>query len=156
MVPTTSKSSSKVSNNNNSDPHNFYIIDPEVLSMTADEVLTHRNELGIIVHDETDALTYKTLKSFDYLKLTLKPYCPFILDYFKSKNFKIPSPIQSQCWPPMLSGRDVIGIAATGSGKTLGFLVPGMLMLAANPKIVAEFSGRPKPSPRMLILAPTR
>lgn len=31
--------------------------------------------------------------------------------------------LQAQCWPPLLMGRDVIGIAMTGSGKTLTFLV---------------------------------
>jgi ATP-dependent RNA helicase DBP3 len=35
-------------------------------------------------------------------------------------DFKKPSPIQAQSWPILLSGRDLIGIAKTGSGKTLG------------------------------------
>lgn len=37
---------------------------------------------------------------------------------------------QAQCWPPLLSGRDVIGIAMTGSGKTLAFLIPALLKIS--------------------------
>lgn len=39
------------------------------------------------------------------------------------QKFKKPSPIQSHAWPFLLNGRDFIGIAATGSGKELFFLV---------------------------------
>ena len=35
-----------------------------------------------------------------------------------------PSPIQAQAWPYLLSGKDLIGIAQTGTGKTLAFLMP--------------------------------
>lgn len=41
-----------------------------------------------------------------------------------TRTFATPSPIQSQCWPIVLSGRDLVGIAATGSGKTLAFGLP--------------------------------
>ena len=43
-----------------------------------------------------------------------------------TRAFASPSPIQSQCWPIIQSGRDLIGIASTGSGKTLGFGLPMM------------------------------
>ncbi|OEU19270.1 DEAD-domain-containing protein [Fragilariopsis cylindrus CCMP1102] len=39
-------------------------------------------------------------------------------------GFTEPSPVQAQAWPAALSGKDVIGVAKTGSGKTLGFLLP--------------------------------
>ncbi|MEC8121803.1 MAG: DEAD/DEAH box helicase, partial [Pseudomonadota bacterium] len=57
--------------------------------------------------------------------------------------------IQSQTWPAAMAKRDVIGVAKTGSGKTLGFLVPGFLntiALRANPHM----------GPTILVLAPTR
>jgi hypothetical protein len=41
-------------------------------------------------------------------------------------NFDKPTCIQAQCWPICLRGRDLVGIAATGSGKTLGFGLPGL------------------------------
>ena len=55
-----------------------------------------------------------------------KQACQFVL-FFESfltfiscQGFKVPSPIQSQAWPYLLSGKDLIGIAQTGTGKTLG------------------------------------
>jgi ATP-dependent RNA helicase DDX5/DBP2 len=47
------------------------------------------------------------------------------------ENFVSPTPIQSQGWPVALSGRDMIGIAETGSGKTLSFLLPGLVHVNA-------------------------
>ncbi|KAG0343759.1 hypothetical protein BG004_005011 [Podila humilis] len=47
-----------------------------------------------------------------------------VLDYLKNKGIKLPSPIQMQGLPVALSGRDMIGIAFTGSGKTLSFTLP--------------------------------
>ena len=41
-----------------------------------------------------------------------------------TSKFSKPTPIQAQCWPPLLAGRDTIGVAETGSGKTLGFFLP--------------------------------
>ena len=46
------------------------------------------------------------------------------LQVIKKMNFEKPTPIQAQAIPCIMSGRDVIGIAKTGSGKTLGFLLP--------------------------------
>ncbi len=42
-------------------------------------------------------------------------------------GFSAPTPIQAAAWPVALSGRDLVAIAKTGSGKTCGFLLPGML-----------------------------
>ncbi|RID54734.1 hypothetical protein BRARA_G02035 [Brassica rapa] len=47
-----------------------------------------------------------------------------VLDTLKDKGIVQPTPIQVQCLPVALSGRDMIGIASTGSGKTLVFLLP--------------------------------
>lgn len=46
------------------------------------------------------------------------PY-PDILDLIYNQNFTEPSPIQCQAWPILLSGKDLIGIAQTGTGKTV-------------------------------------
>lgn len=57
----------------------------------------------------------------------------YIMDtLLKQENFEKPTPIQSQGWPVALCGRDMIGIAETGSGKTLSFLLPGLMHVYAQ------------------------
>lgn len=53
----------------------------------------------------------------------------------KRAGFEKPTPIQSVCWPIALSGMDVIAIAQTGSGKTLGFLMPLFIHIEDQPSI---------------------
>lgn len=43
-----------------------------------------------------------------------------------SSRYPQPTPIQAQSWPAALAGRDVVAIASTGSGKTLGYLLPAL------------------------------
>ncbi len=64
-------------------------------------------------------------------------------------GFKSPTPIQGQAWPIALSGRDLVAIAKTGSGKTCGFLLPGMLHIQQTRKDA-------RAGPTLLVLAPTR
>ncbi|CDW80654.1 UNKNOWN [Stylonychia lemnae] len=66
------------------------------------------------------------------------------------ENFEKPTPIQSQGWPVALSGRDMIGIAETGSGKTLSFLLPAIVHVYAQ-EVPKRGDG-----PIALVLAPTR
>lgn len=61
-------------------------------------------------------------------------------------GFASPTPIQEQAIPPALAGRDVIGCAQTGTGKTAAFIIP----------IVERLAALPKGQPQALILAPTR
>lgn len=56
----------------------------------------------------------------------------YILDVLKTKGFAKPTAIQSQGWPIVLKGHDLIGIAQTGSGKTIGFLLPGIVHMKAQ------------------------
>jgi ATP-dependent RNA helicase DBP3 len=70
-------------------------------------------------------------------------------------KFSKPTPIQAQCWPIMMTGRDIIGVAETGSGKTLSFFLPAMMHCAAQPRASKSPSGG-KPGPTVLVLAPTR
>jgi len=67
-----------------------------------------------------------------------------------AKGYDIPTPIQIQAIPPLLDGRDLCGIAQTGTGKTAAFALPSLHHLANNPK------HRPPGGCRMLVLAPTR
>ncbi|MBT8042050.1 MAG: DEAD/DEAH box helicase [Kiritimatiellales bacterium] len=65
-------------------------------------------------------------------------------------GYHTPSPIQEQAIPPLLKGRDMIGCAQTGTGKTAAFTLPILQHLAKNKK--QPICGKP----RVLILAPTR
>ena len=64
----------------------------------------------------------------------------------ESLGYKTPTPIQREAIPVILTGRDVIGCAETGTGKTAAFLLP----------ILQRISGSFRPGLRVLILAPTR
>lgn len=55
----------------------------------------------------------------------------YILSTIRAQGFTEPSPIQCQAWPMALSGRDVVAIAQTGSGKTISFALPAMLHINA-------------------------
>lgn len=69
-----------------------------------------------------------------------------LLQDLAGAGFTSPTPIQEQAIPPALAGRDVIGCAQTGTGKTAAFVIPMIERLAALPK----------GQPQALILAPTR
>lgn len=68
-----------------------------------------------------------------------------------AEGYAAPTPIQAQSIPHLLAGRDLLGVAQTGTGKTAAFVLPMLQRLDASAK------GRPEPAqPRALILAPTR
>eukprot|EP01043_Picozoa_sp_COSAG02_P038090 COSAG02_NODE_2912_length_7764_cov_2.843575_1_plen_129_part_10 len=57
-------------------------------------------------------------------KFTDAPFHAKLLQELRHAAFRTPTPIQAQCWPIANDGRDVVAIAKTGSGKTLGYLMP--------------------------------
>ncbi|HVZ08454.1 DEAD/DEAH box helicase [Rhodopila sp.] len=73
-----------------------------------------------------------------------------LLRALDARKFHTPTPIQADAIPPLLTGRDLLGVAQTGSGKTAAFSLPLLHHLAAHPARLAPFA------PRALILAPTR
>ncbi|MEO5708040.1 MAG: DEAD/DEAH box helicase [Alteraurantiacibacter sp.] len=73
-----------------------------------------------------------------------------ILRALEEKGYTDPTPIQRQAIPALLEGRDLLGIAQTGTGKTAAFALPSLHRLAANP------TGRHPRGCRMLVLSPTR
>ncbi|HZX81240.1 MAG TPA: DEAD/DEAH box helicase, partial [Lysobacter sp.] len=75
---------------------------------------------------------------------------PAILRALAEKNYATPTPIQQQAIPLVLAGRDVLGGAQTGTGKTAAFSLPLLARLAG----VTPPSGPRKP--RALVLVPTR
>ncbi|KAK0716471.1 P-loop containing nucleoside triphosphate hydrolase protein [Apiosordaria backusii] len=74
----------------------------------------------------------------------------YVMDEVKAQGFPAPTAIQAQGWPMALSGRDVVGIAETGSGKTLTYCLPAIVHINAQPLLA------PGDGPIVLILAPTR
>ena len=60
---------------------------------------------------------------------------PAVFLQIKRAGFANPTPIQAQAWPVAMAGRDLVAIAKTGSGKTCGFLLPGMLHINATRKV---------------------
>ncbi len=56
---------------------------------------------------------------------------PKLLDILRQNNFTVPTPIQHQCIPQALEGKDIVGVAQTGTGKTLAFGLPMIQRLSA-------------------------
>lgn len=65
-------------------------------------------------------------------------------------HFTRPTTIQGISWPVAMSGRDIVSIAKTGSGKTLGFILPGIMHVMKQPP------RKPGEGPIVLVLLPTR
>jgi len=93
--------------------------------------------------------SYRTVSDFKpYETFADAPFPSAILDRLKSAGFAAPSQIQQYTWPLAMEGKDVIGVAATGSGKTLSFLLPAFAQI--HDKQI------PAGDPSLLVLAPTR
>jgi ATP-dependent RNA helicase RhlE len=86
--------------------------------------------------------------SFDQLAL-----CPQILQALSEKGYTSPTPIQQKAIPVVLSGKDVLAGAQTGTGKTAGFTLPLLHLLQQKPVSKLPNGRRPV---RALILTPTR
>jgi ATP-dependent RNA helicase RhlE len=75
---------------------------------------------------------------------------PHLLKALATEGYTTPTPIQAQAIPPVLAGRDLLGTAQTGTGKTAAFALPILQRLAATPRPVARGGCR------ALVLSPTR
>merc|ERR1712168_1140325 len=74
----------------------------------------------------------------------------YVQKEISNQKFSEPTPIQAQGWPIALSGHNMVGIAMTGSGKTLGYLLPGIIHINHQPYLERG------DGPIVLVLAPTR
>ena len=90
------------------------------------------DELGDVAEDES---------SFAALGLR-----PEILSALSALGYEEPTPIQREAIPPMVEGRDLLGQAATGTGKTAAFALP----------ILQRLRREQEPTPAALVLVPTR
>jgi len=75
-----------------------------------------------------------------------------LLAALTTEGYTVPTPIQAQAIPQVLTGRDLLGIAQTGTGKTAAFALPILHRLASNPSKHARTKG----ACRTLVLSPTR
>merc|ERR1719458_2002891 len=123
----------------------FYRQTESTINMTDAEVNSFRTENKMNLTGE-NVSHYKPILEFS-------DFCQDAKIMSVTKGFSKPTPIQAQCWPIIGSGRDIIGIAETGSGKTLSFSLPALAhMLYRYDHPVPAV---PK-SPMMLVLSPTR
>ena len=73
----------------------------------------------------------------------------------KSLGLERPTPVQSHCWPVCIAGRDTVVIAPTGSGKTLGYLLPAVAICLSSDD-GEELKCRLGASPVAVVVCPTR
>ncbi|CCK71990.1 DEAD-box ATP-dependent RNA helicase DBP2 KNAG_0I02050 [Huiozyma naganishii CBS 8797] len=121
---------------------NFYVEHETVRDRSDAEVEAFRkeNQMTITGHDIPKPIT-----TFDEAG-----FPDYVLTEVKAEGFDKPTGIQCQGWPMALSGRDMVGIAATGSGKTLSYCLPGIVHINAQALL------QPGDGPIVLVLAPTR
>ena len=120
----------------------FYKEDPEVTARSEREVADFRKLKEITIQGNNVPRPVHTFDEAGFPK--------YVMDEVKAQGFAAPTAIQSQGWPMALSGRDVVGIAETGSGKTLTYCLPGIVHINAQPLLA------PGDGPIVLVLAPTR
>ncbi|CAK9811544.1 Probable ATP-dependent RNA helicase DDX43 [Anthophora quadrimaculata] len=135
---------------------NFYKEHPAVASLTKEQVTNIRKtnnniEVKYMFNEqENDIEECNIPNPIETFEQAFEIF-PEILEEIKKQGFTKPSPIQCQAWPILLSGQDLIGIAQTGTGKTLAFLLPALIHIEGQPIPRSERSG-----PSVLIMAPTR
>ncbi|XP_061659924.1 probable ATP-dependent RNA helicase DDX46 isoform X2 [Syngnathoides biaculeatus] len=122
---------------------NFYVEVPDLARMSVEEVNAYRMEMeGITVKGKGCP---KPIKTWVQCGVSMK-----ILNALKKQSYEKPTPIQAQAIPAIMSGRDLIGIAKTGSGKTIAFLLP-MFRHIMDQRPLEESEG-----PISVIMTPTR
>ncbi|XP_077415372.1 putative ATP-dependent RNA helicase DDX17 isoform X3 [Vanacampus margaritifer] len=121
---------------------NFYSEHPEVQRMGQYDIEEYRRKKEITIRG---AGCPKPVTGFHQAK-----FPQYVMDVLLQQNFKEPTAIQAQGFPLALSGRDMVGIAQTGSGKTLSYLLPAIVHINHQPYLERG------DGPICLVLAPTR
>ncbi|XP_059691717.1 probable ATP-dependent RNA helicase DDX43 [Gavia stellata] len=130
---------------------NFYKESSRTASMSQEEVKLWRKENNNIICDDLKEGEKRCIPNPVCKFEDVFEHYPDIMDNIRKVGFQKPTPIQSQAWPIILQGIDLIGIAQTGTGKTLAYLMPGFIHLTSQPISKDQRGG-----PGMLVLAPTR
>uniref|UniRef100_H2TFC1 RNA helicase n=1 Tax=Takifugu rubripes TaxID=31033 RepID=H2TFC1_TAKRU len=121
---------------------NFYSEHPEVQRMSQSELEDYRRKKEITIRGSGCPKPI--------IKFHQAHFPQYVMDVLLEQNFKEPTPIQAQGFPLALSGRDMVGIAQTGSGKTLSYLLPAIVHINHQPYLERG------DGPICLVLAPTR
>ncbi|OAG32665.1 ATP-dependent RNA helicase DDX5/DBP2 [Nematocida sp. ERTm5] len=120
----------------------FYTEHTAQANLTEQEVNDLRKQFDMTITGENIP---KPCLNFEYFGFPSS-----VMTAFKSAGYSAPTPIQAQGWPMALSGRDMVGVANTGSGKTLSFILPALIHAKAQKPL------RSGDGPIVLVLAPTR
>lgn len=78
------------------------------------------------------------------------PFPDWAMSVLRQRGFERPTPIQVQGWPAVLHGHDTVGVASTGSGKTMAYVMPMLVHVMAQPELL------PGEGPVGLVLVPHR
>lgn len=132
-------------NSNGAVPPTAYAQAAALTALPESEISSFLSAKEITITDPlSDAPTLRPITQFSYIpSSTLISKSPFA-------SFKSPTPIQAASWPFGLSGRDIVGVAETGSGKTIAFGLPLVEAVLAMPQ-----SGK-KGTIRAAVVSPTR
>lgn len=112
-----------------------------VKTVQQEEVDNYRSENNVTVIGEDVPSPFTDINKSEFPD--------YIKDFLKQEGFIKPTIIQSQSWPVALSGQNFVGIAQTGTGKTLAYLLPAVVH-------IKEKKARRGKGPVVLVLAPTR
>ncbi|KAM7275725.1 hypothetical protein ACFE04_017591 [Oxalis oulophora] len=120
----------------------FYEESPSISGMAEQDVVEYRKSLAIRV---TGFEVPKPIKTFQDCGFSSQ-----LMNVIAKQGYEKPTIIQCQALPIVLSGRDIIGIAKTGSGKTAAFVIPMIVHIMDQPELQKE------EGPIGVICAPTR
>lgn len=125
---------------------NFSGIHPNVEARTPEEceIIRMRHGIDAKVFDQSVEMP----KPVEDLEEALFP--DWAASVLRDRGWVKPSPIQIMAWPVALRGYDLIGIACTGSGKTMAYVLPMLIHIMAQPEL------RPAEGPIGLVLLPSR
>lgn len=123
---------------------------PSAESVDEEEMKHLRKSIGVLVKGSNLTNCPPPIESIDSVGLPIE-----FNQLFRAVSLTVPTSVQKQCWPALLSGNNVLAISPTGSGKTLGYSLPAIphikhRLLSSSCRLYD------KPAPIALILVPTR
>ncbi|CAG5128169.1 unnamed protein product [Candidula unifasciata] len=121
---------------------NFYKEHPSVTYRPAEEIRAFHRDKQITIQGKDIPNPIFTFEEGGFPD--------YVMSQVRRNSWLAPTAIQSQAWPIALSGRNLVGIAQTGSGKTLGFMLPAIVHVNNQPYL--EHGD----GPIVLVLVPTR
>ena len=123
-----------------------YYEDPALSALAQDNVDAFLSSSAISTRDPRSTAPLRPIFEFSYLPRHINP------SPSSFASFKSPTPIQAAAWPFLLSGRDVVGVAETGSGKTFAFGLP----LIHHLKSMVTDQKSTRSVVRAVVVSPTR